>query len=152
MKSTRSGPLISTLMRRRHLEIRQKLHADLHAAGYTDLTAAHMYVFQSPGPDGRRPTELAAQSNMTKQAMNHLLVSLERGGYLERTAAPDDGRGTILRLTKSGRDVVRIMHESCSAIEQLWAQSIGRDQVEALRQLLIEIDAIAIPTSARYAR
>ena len=144
MKSTVPKPLISTLMRRLHLEIRQQLYADLVAAGYTDLTPAHMYVFQSPGPDGLRPSDLAARSNMTKQAMNHLLASLERGGYLERTAAPNDGRGTILRLTAPGHDVVRIMHESCASIERVWAHAIGSTRVETLRNLLTKIDAVGV--------
>ena len=94
--------LLSTLVRRLHLAIRRRLLAELQAAGHPDLTAAHMYVFQSPGPDGVRPTELAARTNMTKQAMNHLLAGLERGKYVERIPAANDGRGTVLRSTDRG--------------------------------------------------
>ena len=90
-------PLVSSLVRSLHLHIRKQGFDDLLAAGHTDLTAAHMYVFQSPGPDGLRPTDLAAQNNMTKQAMNHLLAGLERNGYIERVPAETDGRSKVLR-------------------------------------------------------
>jgi DNA-binding MarR family transcriptional regulator len=135
-------PLLTTLVRRLHLVIRRRLLAELQTGSHPDLTAAHMYVFQSPGPDGVRPTELAARTNMTKQAMNHLLVGLERGKYLERVHAPNDGRGTVLRLTDRGRDVERIMIEGSRRMERDWANSLGRDRVEELRKAICELDAL----------
>ena len=135
-------PLLTTLVRRLHLVIRRRLLAELQAGSHPDLTAAHMYVFQSPGPDGVRPTELAARTNMTKQAMNHLLVGLERGQYLERVHAPNDGRGTVLRLTDRGRDVERIMIEGSRRMERDWANLLGRDRVEELRKAICELDAL----------
>jgi DNA-binding MarR family transcriptional regulator len=137
------APLLSTLIRRLHLDIRQRLHAELQAAGHGGLTAAHMYVFQSPGPDGARPTELAARTNMTKQAMNHLLAGLEHAGYLQRVPAPDDGRATVLRLTDQGHDVERIMREGSGRIERDWAKELGRSRVEELRSTMRELDALA---------
>ena len=134
--------LLTTLVRRLHLAIRRRLLAELQAAGHPDLTAVHMYVFQSPGPDGARPTELAARTNMTKQAMNHLLARLERHKYLERVPAPDDGRGTVLRLTDRGRDVERIMVQGSDRIERDWAKLLGRDRMEELRQSIRQLDAL----------
>jgi DNA-binding MarR family transcriptional regulator len=101
-----------------------------------------MYVFQSPGPDGVRPTELAARTNMTKQAMNHLLVGLEGGGYIQRVPAPDDRRGTVLCLTDRGRDVERIMVEGSGRMERDWAKSLGRDRIEVLRSAILDLDAL----------
>lgn len=129
-------PLLATLVRRLHLTIRREIHADLHRAGFTDLTPAHVYVFQTPGPDGMRPSELAVRTNMTKQAMNHLLAFLEDGGYLVRVAAPDDGRGKVLRLTALGRRVTRVTHESATRIERDLATRLGTKHVENLRKAL----------------
>jgi DNA-binding MarR family transcriptional regulator len=141
-------PLLATLVRRLHLAIRQRLHAELQAAGHVDLTAAHMYVFQSPGPDGVRPTELAARTNMTKQAMNHLLAGLEGREYLLRVPSPNDGRGTVLRLTNRGREVERIMHEGANRMERDWANSLGRERVEELRQVIRDLDALSTEETA----
>jgi DNA-binding MarR family transcriptional regulator len=137
-------PLLATVARRLHLAIRQRLLADLHAAGYTDLTPTHIYVFQTPGPDGVRPTELAAQTNMTKQAMNHVLAGLEASGYIERVRAEDDGRGKVLRLTERGRDVVRLMQQGSAAIERRWVRQIGRARIEELRRTLRDLDTLEV--------
>jgi DNA-binding MarR family transcriptional regulator len=136
-------PLAITLIRRIHLTVRQDLEDELTRAGYADLTLAHIYVFQSPGPDGRRPTELAASTNMTKQAMNHLLVGLERGGYLTRTAAPADGRATVIRLTPKGRTVQKLLYDTSMRIEREWARDIGKQDIAELRRLLVEVDQLS---------
>jgi DNA-binding MarR family transcriptional regulator len=137
-----SKPHIATLIRRVHLAIRQEGVEQLRAAGFTDLTMAHIYVFQTPGPDGVRPSELAARTNMTKQAMNHLLVTLESGGYLERVRSPDDGRGIELRLTERGREVERLIQTTSRRLEREWARRIGERDLAELRRILNELDQI----------
>ena len=135
-------PLVASLVRRLHLHIRKQVFDDLVAAGHGDLTAAHMYVLQTPGPDGLRPTDLAAQTNMTKQAMNHLLSGLERGGYLERVPAQTDGRSKVLRATARGREVEQIMLTSAERIEAEWSAAVGKQQLEQLRETLRAIDEL----------
>jgi DNA-binding MarR family transcriptional regulator len=136
-------PLLATLTRQVHLTIRRRVHADVRAAGFDDLTPAHLYIFQLPGPDGTRPTELAARMNMTKQAANHLLSGLEARGYIQRVAAAGDGRGKVLRLTARGREVARIMNESALRLEGEWAGRLGGQALERLRQELADLADIA---------
>jgi len=133
------APFVTSLVRSLHLLIRKHGYDELIAAGHTDLTVAHLYVFQTPGPDGVRPTELAARTNMTKQAMNHLLAGLERGGYLERVPSPTDGRGKVLHVTERGRDVERIIRASAARMERAWSDVIGQKRLEQLREVLIEV-------------
>jgi DNA-binding MarR family transcriptional regulator len=56
----------------------------LHDHGFADLEPAHLIVLQYPGPQGTRPSELAARLRISKQALNYLLGQLEGLGYLER--------------------------------------------------------------------
>jgi DNA-binding MarR family transcriptional regulator len=137
--------LLTTLVRRLHLVIRQRVHRDLVAAGHTDLAIAHMYVFQTPGADGLRPTELAARTNTTKQAMNHQLNTLQRLGYLERVPSVTDRRATVIRLTDKGHDVERIMQQRALALEREWANAIGAARMAELRQLLADVNFVADP-------
>ena len=74
----------------------------LHERGFDDLDAAHLNVFQYPGPQGARPSELAARLRISKQALNYLLGELERLGYLERRPDPDDLRSKRIALTARG--------------------------------------------------
>lgn len=141
--SSTEAPLVSTLLRTLHLLVRRRIHEDLHAAGFTDLTPAHVYVFQRPGPEGVRPTELAARANTTKQALNHLLAGLEARGYLTRHPAADDGRATVIHLTPRGRAVTDVMVESSKAIEREWAAALGTRRVDDLRRMLGSFEAVS---------
>jgi MarR family len=69
----------------------------LHERGFADFDAAYLNVFQYPGPQGARPSELAVRLRISKQALNHLLGQLEKLGYLERQADPDDLRSKTSR-------------------------------------------------------
>jgi DNA-binding MarR family transcriptional regulator len=121
-----------TLIRRLHLAVRAELLEHVHAAGYHDITAAHIYVFQTPGPDGLRPTELAERTLMTKQAMNHLLAGLEAGGYLRRVSVAGDGRARVLRVTSKGRKLTDLIQERSATIERRWSKRLGAQHLHAL--------------------
>jgi hypothetical protein len=55
--------------------VRQRMIDDLHGAGFTDLVPAHAAVLRYPGPQERRPSDVAAEAGMSRQAMNDLLGS-----------------------------------------------------------------------------
>jgi DNA-binding MarR family transcriptional regulator len=131
-----------TLIRRLHLAIRAQLTEDLRARGYHDITPSHIYVFQTPGPDGVRPTELAARALMTKQAMNHLLTGLEERGYIERVTATGDGRARVLRLTPKGRRLTKLIQETSADIERRWSESLGSARMHDLLTALEHLDTI----------
>ena len=135
-------PLLSTLLRRLHLRIRADIHQAILEAGFDDLTPAHVYVFQLPGPDGLRPSELARSTNTTKQAMNHLLGRLEANGYLTRRRDSSDGRSKVLHVTTKGRQVMKIMSEVSLDIERYWADALGSHAVETLRRGLQQADSL----------
>ena len=81
-------PLIGALLRIPWEATQRRMLERLHERGFDDLDAAHLNVFQYPGPQGARPTELAARLRISKQALNYLLGELERLGYLERRPTP----------------------------------------------------------------
>src|SRR5215204_366305 len=66
----------------------------LHDRGFADLVPAHFPVLRYPGPENRRPSDLAAEARMTKQAMNYLLGQMQQLGYLARRRRP---RGPALQ-------------------------------------------------------
>lgn len=78
------------------------MYAGVVAAGYDDLTAAHVGLWRYPGLEGLRPSQLADRRGITKQSVNDLLGHLERRGYLLRVADSADGRARVIRLTSKG--------------------------------------------------
>src|SRR5262245_492002 len=77
-------PLIGALLRIPWETVRGRMLERLRERGYDDLDVAHLGVFLFPGPQGAKPSELAARLRASKQSINHLLGQLERLGYLER--------------------------------------------------------------------
>ena len=84
-------PLIGALLRMPWEQVLRRMLDRLHERGFDDLDAPHLNLLLYPGPQGARPSELAAWRGMSKQAVNYLLGELERLGYLDRHADPDAG-------------------------------------------------------------
>jgi len=136
-------PLIGALLRIPFETVRDRMLAGLHERGYTDLIAAHLDVFQYPGPENQRPIELAAQTRMSKQALNYLLGQLEQLGYLTREADDTDQRSKRIRLTPRGRTAGMAIREIVQEVEGEWEQQLGARNFAQLRQLLEQLLPIA---------
>jgi DNA-binding MarR family transcriptional regulator len=113
--------------------------AGLHERGFTDLAAAHVDVWRYPGPENQRPSELATQTRMTKQALNYLLGQLEQFGYLTREADSDDQRSKRIRLTSRGRAATEAIYEIVQEVETEWEQQLGPRKFAQLRNLLTQL-------------
>jgi DNA-binding MarR family transcriptional regulator len=135
-------PLLGALLRVPVDVIRERMLAALHANGYEDVVPAHLIVLRYPGPDGRRPSEIAARSGMSKQALNYLLGQLETLGYLERVANLEDHRSKRVHLTPRGHGAIQTMRSAVVAVEQEWANALGTDDVEALRAILVRLSGV----------
>jgi DNA-binding MarR family transcriptional regulator len=133
-------PLIGALLRVPWEAVRRRMLESLHEHGFDDLDAAHLNVFQYPGPQSARPSELAGRLGMSKQALNHLLGGLERRGYLERQADPDDLRSRRLALTPRGIAMIGVLREAVAEVEATWAEQLGEERFAQLRGLLVELN------------
>jgi DNA-binding MarR family transcriptional regulator len=133
-------PLIGALLRMPWEAVQQRMLELLHERGFDDLDAAHLNVFQYPGPQGARPSELAAQLRISKQALNYLLGELERLGYLERRPDPDDLRSRRIVLTPRGTDAILVIREAVAEMETIWSDRLGAKRFGQLRDLLVELD------------
>src|ERR1700692_617270 len=118
-------PLIGALLRVPWETVRQRMLAGLHDRGFTDLVAAHVDVWRYPGPENQRPSELATQTRMTKQALNYLLGQLEELGYLTREADSNDQRFKRVRLTRRGHAATKAIYEIVQEVEDDWEQQLG---------------------------
>src|SRR3954471_5979465 len=118
-------PLIGALLRLPWEAVQRRMLERLHDHGFDDLDAAHLNVFQYPGPDGARPSELAARLRVSKQALNYQLGELERLEYLERRPDPHDLRSKRVALTQRGSSAIAVIREAVAEVEVAWAQQLG---------------------------
>jgi len=112
----------------------------LHSGGFTDLVPAHLSVLRYPGPQGRRPTEVAAESRMSKQAVNYLLKQLEELGYLTRTGDERDQRSKRIQLTARGLAAAKNIRATVRRIEREWRRELGEERFADLQQLLVDLN------------
>ncbi len=129
----------ATLMRYAIQDARGRIHAAVRDAGFDDVGSPHITLFRWPGPEGRRPTEVAADAQISKQRVNDLLGDLERLGYLERTVDPTDERARIVRLTERGQRLQEAALASHRAVEREWADAVGPERWEQLLEALAAI-------------
>ena len=137
-------PLIGALLRMPADAVRERMLAGLHEAGFTDLVPAHLAVLRYPGPEDRRPSEIAAEAGMTKQAMNYLLGQMQQLGYLVRDDDPDDQRSKRIRLTQRGHAVARAIRKTVAEVEAELEDQLGAARFAQLRDLLVELNATAV--------
>ncbi len=141
-------PLIGALLRAAFETVRDGMLAGLHQRGYDDLVVAHLNVMQHPGPENLRPSELAARTHMSKQALNYLLGQLEQLGYLTREDDDEDQRSKRIHVTSRGRAAGVAIREIVSEVEAEWQEQLGPEQFAQLRDLLTQIYAITRPAGA----
>jgi DNA-binding MarR family transcriptional regulator len=132
-------PMIGALLRMPWEHVVRRMLERLHTEGFDDVDMAHMNLLLYPGPQGARPSELAAQRGMSKQAANYLLGQLEALGYLERRPDAGDGRAKRIALTDRGERAALTIRDAVSEVERDWQTQLGRDRFAQLKELLLEL-------------
>jgi DNA-binding MarR family transcriptional regulator len=132
--------MIGALLRMPTDAVRRRMLEALRANGFDGLETAHLNVFQYPGPEGARPSELAARLGMSKQALNYMLGELERLGYLERLSDPEDTRSKRIRLTTRGNAAIETILEAVHEVERDWRRELGAKKFEQLRTILADLN------------
>jgi DNA-binding MarR family transcriptional regulator len=139
-------PMIGALLRFPWEAVQEHMLERLHANGFADFDASYLIVVQYPGPQGQRPSELAARLRMSKQALNHLLGQLERRGYLKREADPDDKRSKRIALTPRGTKAATTIREAVAEMEDTWTRQLGPKRFNQLRTLLRDLGELRQPS------
>ena len=136
-------PLIGALLRIPWERVVRRILERLHENGFDDLDAPHLNLLLYPGPQGTRPSELAARRGVSKQAANYLLGELERLGYLERRVDPNDRRSKRIVLTKRGEAAGHTIRDAVVEVEREWEAQLGPERFAELRLLLQELAGAA---------
>ena len=128
-------PFVGALLRLCWQRARNHMHLAIRAAGFTDLQEPHLAVFSYPLPDGVRPSELARQMRMSRQATNYLVGQLEELGYLERRAALGSER-RLVYMTTRGWSVAETIYTALRQLQEEWAVDVGHDRFSVFLDVL----------------
>jgi DNA-binding MarR family transcriptional regulator len=96
-------------------------------------------------PDGTRLTELAQQTQVTKQTAAMLVSALERGGYVERVPDPTDGRARLIRLAERGHAAAAVANAAVAEVEAEWVEYLGTKSITDLKRILTRLRVVTDP-------
>jgi DNA-binding MarR family transcriptional regulator len=122
--------------------IRERMYVAVHNAGYVDLQPTHVVLFRYPTIANMRPSQLAEDTGLSKQAVNDLLRHLEDRGYVQLKPDPSDRRARRITLTRRGKALMECVRKEANTISTEWAGIVGQKRFDAFRKTLVEfIDA-----------
>jgi DNA-binding MarR family transcriptional regulator len=136
-----------TLMRSARGVYAQSIRAQLDAIGINDLPRNGMFILAGAGTSGG-PGDLPAELGVTKQAVSQLIDVLVNRGYLERQPDPGDRRRVALELTARGQEALEAGVRGLDAVDDQLQERVSREQIEAMRSVLIALTEIKIDAVA----
>ena len=114
--------------------LRQRLDAQLARLG---ITAPQNAVLLAVGGNPRiSNAELARAAFVTPQTMQAILVNLERGGLIVRSAHPQHGRVIMTELTKAGRKAAAEGAKAADIVERRMLSTLSTEEARVLCELL----------------
>jgi len=116
----------------RHLEL-------MAERGFVDVRRAHNAVFVNLPGEGRRLTDLAADADMSKQAMAELVDDLVVKGYLSKAPDPSDGRAKLIVWDERGEAAHEATLEVFAELEADVEDILGATRAGELRGGLAEL-------------
>lgn len=84
-----------------------------------------------------RMAQLADALAHSRSRVTHTIARMERSGYVERTPAPDDGRGIVATMTQAGYDLlVRAAHVHVDGVRRHLVDLVDDDDFAAMGRVM----------------
>ena len=112
------------------------LQNTLKNAGLPGLSRTKSMIMVNIADGITRPSDLARNIGITRQAIQQTLVEMEQGGLITLVPDPTDGRAKIVKFSRRGAGLGKAAFEAMDAIETELAQRLGPKAVAALKEVL----------------
>ena len=123
------------LLRQANQKFRGAIERGLRAL---DLTPAQYGALSVLARDpGSSNADLARASNTTPQAMNTVLLTLEREGLVERHRHPTHGRILQVTLTEEGERRLEAAHPAVRGLETAMEEDFTAEEMAAVKRWLV---------------
>ncbi len=106
-----------------------------------ELGPRRLRLLQLVPPGGMRQTDLAARASVTKQALGEAVDALVRLGVVERRQDPEDGRASLVVLTRAGERVNADFEGALTQAEQALIAEIGEQDYATFLDVLRRLGA-----------
>jgi DNA-binding MarR family transcriptional regulator len=119
-----------------HARMMQKLGRELDEAGKIPLDTYDILVQLAENGGRVRLRDLVNKVVLSQPGLSRKVARLEEEGLLERLPDPQDGRGVLVRMTRSGRAALRtaaVVH--IAGIEREFTSRLTEDEAATLAQV-----------------
>ncbi|MEU4194569.1 MarR family winged helix-turn-helix transcriptional regulator [Kribbella sp. NPDC026611] len=106
---------------------------------FPGLRISHYRLLELIPDGGGRITDLAQVAAMTKQGLGQHIDYLQKLGFTESDRLSTDRRVRLVRRTARGDEAVAFSREVIGRVETTWAQQLGPERFELLREMLAEL-------------
>lgn len=113
-----------------------RLREQLHAHGYRSFNKTQSMVIIYVANGMTRPSDIARQISLTRQAVQNAVHQLCDAGILEMQQDPNDKRAKVLGFNKSSQKQRRIAEKIFRLLEEQLKERIGTDDMRALHRIL----------------
>jgi DNA-binding MarR family transcriptional regulator len=128
LAATFAGQVLTEEVRRR-----------MEARGFAGLRVSHGFLVQRV-IDGEQSIAAIAQAlGVTQQAVSKTVAELERLGYVQRRASPDDARVRLVALTARGHEAVAAARAARAEVVAELRDRLGPRRVDAATRVLRDV-------------
>jgi len=99
---------------------------------------------------GLNATEIVTRTAMDKVAISRTVASLIKLGYAKREASQEDGRQSLLYLTRKGQGVYARIVPMARAEQDAITEALSSGEIEELNRLLGKLAKVASPDRALW--
>jgi DNA-binding MarR family transcriptional regulator len=107
-----------------------------------EISRTEANVMQALAERPRRIGDLAAREAVTQPAITLLVNRLQRRGWVERAADPDDGRAVLVKLTRRGDEVFGQLRAEYRALLHEEMATLADEDVETLVEAVEILDRL----------
>jgi len=117
------------------------LESEMAKAGITDVPPSFgdiLYLIHTQG--GAYIKDIADQSYKDKSTVSNIINQLEKKGYVEKLADPEDGRRVKVRLTKQSENYIDAMSGISQNFRKKLFDNMSSEEQEILFLLLNKVE------------
>jgi len=124
--------------------------ADLYEAEFgLSMSQWRLMAVMGEAP-GLNATEIVTRTAMDKVAISRTVASLIKLGYAKREASQQDGRQSLLYLTRKGQGVYGRIVPMARAEQDAVTEALSPSETEELNRLLGKLAKVASPDRALW--
>jgi DNA-binding MarR family transcriptional regulator len=112
----------------------------MRAAGMQPLSRTQSMIMTNVADGITRPSELARNLGISRQAVHQLIADLEKRNLVEMLPDPSDARAKIIRFSSRGWNIGEVALRATKNMETVIEERIGKKALHELRRILLECD------------